>query len=200
MKKLLMSLIVLMLIMQVHAQLPRVIILATGGTIAGAGASAERAGYTAGKIPIDDLIGTIPAVKKIANISGEQVASVGSQDITIAIWEKLAVRINQIFANNEADAVVITHGTDTQEETSYFLDLTVHYKNAVVITGSMRPATGISADGPKNLYDAVTVAANPSSRGRGVLVCFNESIYDGRDVTKISTTKLNAFASPNTGP
>src|SRR3982751_5502225 len=188
MKRFIQLLILIIITSGLFAQgnLPRVIILATGGTIAGAGASSDRAGYTAGKIPIDDLIGTIPSVKKIADISGEQVASVGSQDMTIDIWKKLAVRINQIFANNEADAVVITHGTDTQEETSYFLDLTVHYKNAVVITGSMRPATGISADGPKNLYDAVTVAANPSSRGRGVLVCFNESIYDGRDVTKIS--------------
>src|SRR3954454_24834437 len=179
MKKILSFLTGLLIIIQLQAQqLPRVIILATGGTIAGAGASAERAGYTAGKIPIDDLIGTIPAVKKIADISGEQVASVGSQDMTIDIWKKLAVRINQIFANNEADAVVITHGTDTQEETAYFLDLTVPYKNAVVITGSMRPATGISADGPKNLYDAVAVAASSSSKGKGVLVCFNESIYD----------------------
>jgi L-asparaginase len=181
------------------ASLPRVKILATGGTIAGAGVSSERAGYKAGALPIDELLSAVPQIHKIARVTGEQIASVGSQDISIAIWQKLAVRINEIFAKDEADAVVITHGTDTQEETSYFLDLTVHYKNAVVITGSMRPATGISADGPKNLYDAVTVAANASSKGRGVLVCFNEGIFDGRDVVKISTTKLNAFASPNTG-
>jgi L-asparaginase len=180
--------------------LPRVKILATGGTIAGAGNAADRAGYKAGALPIDELLNAVPQIHKIARVTGEQIASVGSQDITVAIWQKLAVRINEIFEKNEADAVVITHGTDTQEETSYFLDLTVHYKNAVVITGSMRPATGISADGPKNLYDAVTVAANPLSKARGVLVCFNEGIYDGRDVVKISTTKLNAFASPNTGP
>lgn len=201
MKKLISFSILLLLVASGMAQtLPRVIILATGGTIAGAGASSDRAGYTAGKIPIDDLIGSIPSVKKVANISGEQISSVGSQDMSIDIWKKLAVRINEIFSKNEADAVVITHGTDTQEETSYFLDLAVPYKNAVVITGSMRPATGISADGPKNLYDAVTVAANPASKGKGVLVCFNEGIYDGRDVIKISTTKLNAFASLNTGP
>ncbi len=181
------------------ASLPRVKILATGGTIAGAGNAADRAGYKAGALPIDELLSAVPQIHKIARVTGEQIASVGSQDISIAIWQKLAVRINEIFAKDEADAVVITHGTDTQEETSYFLDLTVHYKNAVVITGSMRPATGISADGPKNLYDAVTVAANASSKGRGVLVCFNEGIFDGRDVVKISTTKLNAFASPNTG-
>src|SRR5437868_7083754 len=133
MKKLLTILALLIFTAQVQAQqLPRIIILATGGTIAGAGASADRAGYTAGKIPIDDLIGTIPSVKKIASITGEQVASVGSQDMTIDVWKKLAVRINQIFANNEADAVVITHGTDTQEETGYFLDLVIKSEKPVV--------------------------------------------------------------------
>jgi L-asparaginase len=200
MKKLLTVLTFLILVAQVHAQLPRVIILATGGTIAGAGAASDRAGYTAGKIPIDDLIGSIPTVKKVANISGEQIASVGSQDMTIEIWKKLAIRINEIFKNNEADGIVITHGTDTQEETAYFLDLVITSDKPVVLTGSMRPATAISADGPKNLYDAITIAANPKSKGRGVLVSFNEGIFDARDVMKLSTTKTNAFGSPNTGP
>src|SRR3954451_14475323 len=108
MKKILSFLTGLLIIIQLQAQqLPRVIILATGGTIAGAGASAERAGYTAGKIPIDNLIGGIPAVKKIANISGEQIASIGSQDMTIDVWKNLAVRINEIVKNNEADGIVI---------------------------------------------------------------------------------------------
>jgi len=200
MKKLVSLLAFVIIIAQVNAQLPRVIILATGGTIAGAGASADRAGYTAGKIPIDDLIGTIPAVKKIATITGEQVASVGSQDMTIEVWKKLAVRINEIAKNKEAEGIVITHGTDTQEETAYFLDLALTTDIPVVLTGSMRPATAISADGPKNLYDAITIAINPKSKGRGVLVSFNEGIFDARDVMKLSTTKTNAFGSPNTGP
>jgi L-asparaginase len=200
MKKIISFLLLAGLTIQIQAQLPRVIILATGGTIAGAGAASDRAGYTAGKIPVDDLIGSIPTVKKIANISGEQIASVGSQDMTIDIWKKLAVRINQIFKNNEADGIVITHGTDTQEETGYFLDLVVASEKPVVLTGSMRPATAISADGPKNLYDAITVAINPKSKGRGVLISFNEGIYDAREVMKMSTTKTNAFGSPNTGP
>ncbi|HMC97993.1 MAG TPA: asparaginase domain-containing protein, partial [Flavobacteriales bacterium] len=104
---------------------PRIIILGTGGTIAGAGTSASRAGYTAGKIPIEDLIGGIPAIKDYADVSGEQISSVGSQDMTIAIWQKLDARINEIAAKNEADGIVITHGTDTQEETAFFLNLTV---------------------------------------------------------------------------
>jgi L-asparaginase len=201
MKKIVSILMLLIVISQVEAQkLPRIIILATGGTIAGAGTSSDRAGYTAGKIPIEDLIGTIPTVKKIADITGEQIASVGSQDMTIDIWKKLAIRINEIEKNNDADGIVITHGTDTQEETAYFLDLVLTGDKPVVLTGSMRASTAISADGPKNLYDAITIAANPKSKGRGVLVSFNEGIYDARDVMKLSTTKTNAFGSPNTGP
>lgn len=182
------------------AQKPRVIILATGGTIAGEGASADRAAYTAGKVPIASLLKAVPGIEKIAAITGEQVANVGSQDMTIDIWMKLNKRINEIYANNEAEGIVITHGTDTQEETAYFLNLTVRSDKPVVLTGSMRPSTAISADGPKNLFDAVTVAASPKSAGRGVLVVFNESIFDGRDVSKGNTTKVDAFYSPNLGP
>jgi len=199
MKRILSLLTILVLVLQVNAQLPKVIILATGGTIAGAGAASDRAGYEAGKIPIDQLIGAIPTVKKIADISGEQISSVGSQDMTIDIWKKLAVRINEIIAKKQADAIVVTHGTDTQEETAYFLDLVVPSSMPVVLTGSMRPSTAISADGPKNLYDAITVAIDPKSKGRGVLVSFNEGIFDGREVMKMSTTFTNAFGSPNTG-
>jgi L-asparaginase len=180
--------------------LPRVIILATGGTIAGQGASSDRAFYEPGKIPIDDLIGVIPSIKKVANITGEQISSIGSEDMTIEIWKKLAVRCNEIFDKNQADGIVITHGTDTQEETAYFLQLVMKSNKPVVLTGSMRPATAISADGPKNLFDAITVAASPKSQGKGVMLCFNESIYHPRDVMKISTTKVNGFYSPNTGP
>jgi len=199
MKKILSILAFFILVAQVNAQLPRVIILATGGTIAGVGASSDRAGYEAGKIPVDQLVGAIPTVKKIATINGEQISSVGSQDMTIDIWKKLAVRINEIIAKKEADGIVVTHGTDTQEETAYFLDLVVPSTMPVVLTGSMRPSTAISADGPKNLYDAITVAIDPKSKGRGVLVSFNEGIFDGREVMKMSTTFTNAFGSPNTG-
>lgn len=181
--------------------LPRVIILGTGGTIAGSGASASRAGYTAGKIPVEDLIGGIPAIKEYATVSGEQISSVGSQDMTIEIWRKLDTRINEIITNKEAEGIVITHGTDTQEETAYFLNLTVRSSEIpVVLTGSMRPATGMSADGPKNLFDAILVAADPKSRGRGVLALFNENILDGRDMIKVNTTKVEAFSALNTGP
>src|SRR6188768_4097697 len=159
MKKLILLLTVALFISQAYADLPRVKILATGGTIAGAGTSSERAGYKAGALPIDDLLNAVPEIHKIAVVTGEQISSVGSQDMSIEIWLKLNKRINEIFAKNEADGIVITHGTDTQEETAFFLNLTVRSDKPVVLTGSMRAATAISADGPKNLYDAVVVAA-----------------------------------------
>jgi L-asparaginase len=201
MKRIMLAVIICIMPVVIWAQKkPRVIILATGGTIAGSGASADRAAYTAGKLPVNDLIGMIPTVKDIADISGEQISSVGSQDMTVDIWLKLYKRISEIFKNNEADGIVITHGTDTQEETAYFLDLTVASDKPVVLTGSMRPATAISADGPKNLYDAIVVAADPQSKGKGVMVSFDERIFDGRDVVKLNTTNVDAFGAPNTGP
>jgi len=201
MKNILLFLVFSFWIYQAQSQnLPRVIILATGGTIAGQGSSVDRAGYTPGTLNIEDLLSNIPSVNKIASIKGEQIASVGSYDMTIEIWMKLAKRINEIFAKNEADGVVITHGTDTQEETAYFLSLTVKSDKPVVLTGSMRPATAISADGPKNLYDAILVASVPQSKGKGVMVSFNETLYDGKNVIKMNTTHVDAFESPNTGP
>jgi L-asparaginase len=179
--------------------LPRIIVLATGGTIAGQQPNADKAGYLAAKIPIADLLKNIPAITAKANVQGEQVASIGSYDMSVDIWLKLSRRINEIFANNEADAVVITHGTDTQEETAYFLSLTVPANKPVVLTGSMRPATAMSSDGAKNLYDAILVAANSNSKGKGVLLCFNEAIYDAKNVVKTNTTSVNAFSSPNSG-
>lgn len=200
MKKIPLLITLLATTISLYAQKPRVIILATGGTIAGQGASPERAGYTSGQLSVKDLLSAVPGAEKLADVKGEQISNVGSQDMSVDIWLKLNKRINEIFSKNEADGIVITHGTDTQEETAYFLDLTVRSDKPVVLTGSMRPATAISADGPKNLYDAIAVAASPLSRGRGVIDAFSESIYDGRDVVKINTTNVEAFAAPNAGP
>ncbi len=200
MKNLFTLLLSVLLVTGIYAQKPRIKILATGGTIAGQGASADRSAYTAGQLPIKDLIAAVPGIDKVAEISGEQISNVGSQDMTVDIWIKLNKRINEIYKNNEADGIVITHGTDTQEETAYFLSLTVRYDKPVIITGSMRPATAISADGPKNLYDAVTLAASKQAAHSGVLLVFNEYIFTGRSAVKTSTTHLNAFTAPNNGP
>ena len=179
--------------------LPRIIILATGGTIAGQQPDTDKAGYVPGKVKIEELLKSLPSLAQKASVQGEQIASIGSYDMSVAIWIKLARRINEIFARNEADGIVITHGTDTQEETAYFLQLTVQSDKPVVLTGSMRPGTAMSADGPKNLYDAILVASDSGSKGKGVMVCFNESIYDAKNVVKTNTTAVNAFTSPNTG-
>jgi L-asparaginase len=179
---------------------PRIIILATGGTIAGSGESATKAAYTAGKVPIDDLLSAVPQIHNYGKITGEQIASIGSQDMNVVTWLKLSNRINQIFKENLADAVVVTHGTDTQEETAYFLDLTIMSDKPVVIVGAMRPSTAMSQDGNRNLLDAVMVAASPKSQGKGVVVAMNEKIFDSRDVTKSSSTNLETFLSRNYGP
>lgn len=181
-------------------KLPRVIILATGGTIAGKGSSPDRAAYESGKILIKDLLVAIPSINKLVDVQGEQIANVTSSNVTIEIWMTLLKRIDEIFTRNEADGIVITHGTDTQEETAYFLSLTIRSAKPVVLTGSMRPSSAISADGPKNLYDAILVAAAPQSKGKGVIQSFNEMIYDAKNVTKINTINVNAFSAPNSGP
>lgn len=201
MKNLLSFLICLFVLIQVKAaDLPRVKILATGGTIAGAGAAADKAGYKAGALPIDELLNAVPQIHKLATVTGEQISSIGSQDMSIEVWLKLNKRINEIFEKNEADAIVITHGTDTKEETAFFLNLTLRSDKPVVLTGSMRAATAISADGPKNLYDAVAVASSPASKGRGPMVVFSENIFDARDIVKTNSTHMEPFTAPNAGP
>lgn len=180
--------------------LPRIIILATGGTIAGSGESATKAAYTAGKVPIDDLLNAVPQIHQIAKISGEQIAQIGSQDMNVQTWLKLSDRINEIFEKNLADGVVVTHGTDTLEETAYFLELTIKSNKPVVIVGAMRPSTAMSQDGNRNLLDAVMVAASPNSKEVGVVTAMNEEIYSARDVTKTSTTNMATFKTRNFGP
>jgi len=179
--------------------LPRVMILATGGTIAGSAASATQAGYTSGRVTVDAMIGAVPGLTGIARVHGEQVANVGSQDITFTIMIDLAKRINALLCTDEVDGVVVTHGTDTMEETAHFLNLTIKSKKPVVLTGAMRPSTAISADGPLNLYNAVAVAADPGAAGRGTLVVMNDRIHGAHSLTKTNTTSVETFISPING-
>jgi len=178
---------------------PNILILATGGTIAGAAATGTQSGYTSGAVGIDTMINAVPGIKDLANLKGEQIANVGSQDMTFEILLKLAKTINEAAKSPGVDGFVITHGTDTLEESAFFLNLTVKTDKPVVMVGSMRPSTAVSADGPLNLYNAVGVAADPQAKGRGVLVLMNDWIHGAHSLTKTSTTSIQTFMSPIRG-
>jgi L-asparaginase len=180
-------------------KLPNIVVLATGGTIAGAAASDVQAGYTSGQVGVDQLLAAVPQAKKLAVLRGEQISNIGSQDMNDEVWFKLARRINQLLATPDVDGIVITHGTDTIEETAYFLNLVVKSKKPVVLTAAMRPSTALSADGPLNFYNAVGVAADKQAAGRGVMVVVNDWIHGASSLTKTSTTAVQTFLSPLTG-
>ncbi|MGX4643943.1 type II asparaginase [Massilia sp. SYSU DXS3249] len=185
---------------QAAAKLPNVSILATGGTIAGTGAtSTTTVGYTAATVGVQALIQAVPEMTKVANVSGEQVFQIASENMGNEQWLTLAKRVNTLLAQANVDGIVITHGTDTLEETAYFLNLVVKSKKPVVVVGSMRPSTALSADGPINLYNAVMLAGSPDAAGRGVLVAMNDQIHGARDVTKANTTTTDTFRAAELG-
>lgn len=179
---------------------PVIYMLATGGTIAGrANSPLQTAGYRAGELSVADLLASVPGLSNIADIKGEQICNVASPFLTVDIWLLLARRTNELLASPEVSGIVITHGTDSLEETAYFLSLVVKSSKPVVIVGSMRPATSLSPDGPLNLVDAVHVAASPEARGQGVLVVMNDEIYTARDVSKTHVSQLHTFRSHDLG-
>ena len=174
-----------------------VVILATGGTIAGAGADVTNsATYQAAKVPVDKLILGVPQLKDVANVRGEQVFQIASESFKNDNLVILGKRVAALSKQDDVDGIVITHGTDTAEETAYFLNLVVHTEKPIVVVASMRPGTAMSADGMLNLYNAVTVAGSADARRNGVLVVMNDEIDSGRDVTKAVNVKLEAFRSP----
>lgn len=179
---------------------PNIHILATGGTIAGTGSSATTSQYTAGQVAIGTLLDAVPQIKDIANVTGEQIVSIGSQDMNDQVWLTLANRINELLASPECDGIVVTHGTDTMEETAYFLNLTVHSDKSVVLTGAMRPSTAMSADGPLNLYNSVVTAASKDSYGRGVMIVMNGLILGAHSTQKMNTVDVQTFQAPDAGP
>jgi L-asparaginase len=176
-------------------------ILATGGTIAGQGSSStDLSNYKPGSISGEQLVKAVPQIATIADIKVEQIANVNSSDLTIEHWLMLAKRIHNIIADDPRVAgFVITHGTNTLEETAYFLNLTVRSDKPVVLVGAMRPATAMSADGPLNLLNAVRTVLAPESRGKGALVVLNDEINSARDVTKTNTLRVETFRSPELG-
>lgn len=174
------------------APLPRVHVLATGGTISNLGGDRRRTGT--------ELVDGVPQIREIADVTVEQVANVASGALTHDLWRTLAARIRELQHGGAPPAgVVVTQGTDTMEETAYFLSLTVGNCTPVVVTGAMRQANAVGADGPANLLNAVRVAIAPAARGRGTMVLMNDEIFAARDVTKSNTTRINAFTAPDAG-
>jgi len=179
---------------------PRIALIGTGGTIAGAGTAPEAAAsaaYRSAVVSASDLLAAVPGLQRLARLQAEQLLQIDSADFTDDKLLRLAHRVAALCARDDVDGVVVTHGTDTMEESAYFLHLTVNSAKPIVLTGAMRPGTAPAADGPANLLHAVAVAAHPSSAGRGVLVVMNEEVHSARDVTKVHSMRLDAFASPH---
>ena len=171
----------------------QIYILATGGTISAQGDEGKTLGYTNGVFKVDSLIKSIKGVNNIAKVDGEQIFNIASEDMSIGKLLILAKRINELSKLDNIDGFVITQGTDTLEESAFFLNLVVKTSKPVIVTGAMRPATSNSPDGPNNLYDAIVVASSKDSVGKGVLVVFADYIINARDVQKIDTFRPQAF-------
>lgn len=179
-------------------KLRRVVVLGTGGTIAGRAANSDdNIGYTAGQVGVSDLLGGIEAPEGVTLVA-EQVAQVDSKDMSFDIWQKLALRCVHWLAQSDVVGLVVTHGTDTLEETAFFLHSVLAPAKPVVLTCAMRPATALAPDGPQNLRDAMAVAA--ADGAHGVTVVCAGTIHSGVDIQKVHTYRLDAFASGDAGP
>jgi len=175
----------------------RIVVLGTGGTIAGRGASAQdNLGYRAGEVAVSELLAGVPVPEGV-DVDAEQVAQIDSKDMDFAVWRALAQRCAHWLAQADVAGLVVTHGTDTMEETAFFLQSVLAPAKPVVLTGAMRPATSAAPDGPQNLADALAVAA--SAQARGVCVVFAGTVHGPRDVQKIHGYRLDAFASGDAG-
>lgn len=178
----------------------KVVIIATGGTIAGSGRPGEAGNYKAGTLPVSDILESIPQIRDLADLEMVTFCSKDSNDITEEDILNLKNLVERYEKDEEIDGIVITHGTDTLEETSFFLNLILNTRKPVVMTGAMRPATATSADGPMNLYQAVALAADERAAEMGVLAVISDSIYSGRDLTKVNSIKTDAFEVGDPGP
>lgn len=179
---------------------PNVALFATGGTIVSSGESAtQMTGYSIKDFRVDDLLKAVPALDEVANLDVTQVANIDSSSMTSRVWGDLARAIEAALSRDDTAGAVVTHGTDTLEETAYFLNLVLKTEKPVVLVGAMRPATALSADGPLNLLNAVRVACDPEARGRGVLVVLNDTVLAAREATKAHPTNVATFRGPDAG-
>lgn len=177
----------------------KLVILGTGGTIAGRASSAlDNVGYTAAQVGIEQLLADIPSLTEGETFITEQLAQIDSKDMSFAVWVQLAQRVNHFLACDDVQGIVITHGTDTLEETAYFLHAVCRPAKPVVLACAMRPATALTSDGPQNFLDALAVARHVGARGV-VAVCAG-TIHSALDVQKVHSYKLDAFSSGDAGP
>ncbi|MBB3033339.1 asparaginase [Alteriqipengyuania lutimaris] len=172
---------------------PRILVLATGGTIAGQAGDATRADYRPGQIGIADYLAQADALGIAARYTGRQIANIGSEDIDESVWSRLHSEIERALSDDGVDAIVVTHGTDTAEETAFLLDLTLPSTKPVVLVGAMRPADAVGYDGMRNFANAVRVAGDPDAAGRGVLVVMGDRVHSALDVRKAQTRATEAF-------
>lgn len=177
--------------------LPTVVVLSTGGTIAST-RSEEEGGYTS-SLPGEQLLASVPGLERVARVEVRNVANVGSTNMTPALWLEVSRRANEALLRPEVAGVLVTHGTDTMEETAYFLDLTVTGEKPVILVGAMRAASEPDADGPRNLLDAARVAVSDEARGKGALVVLNGEIHAAREVTKTHSLAVETFGTPEFG-
>ncbi|MBQ0081054.1 MAG: type II asparaginase [Alistipes sp.] len=171
-----------------NGSLAKVHIIATGGTIAG---SSTDIGYDAGKVSIENILQAVPELTRYAELDYEQFCNIGSQDMSECIWLSLAKRVNQVLESEKYDAVLITHGTDTMEETAFFLNLTIHNPKPVILVGSMRPSDAKDADGPSNLLKAVQTIVKPDAVRKEVMCCLGGKIYEAGAAFKNDTHSLD---------
>lgn len=181
------------------SHLPKIHLITTGGTIAGQAIASDVSRYQAGTLTGQALLAAIPQVADLAQIETTALCAIDSKDMTPVIWLELARQVKLLLANNEVDGIVITHGTDTLEETAFFLHLVIQHSKPVVLTAAMRPADALSADGPRNLYQAIQLASDENAWHRGVMVVMNDAIHTARHIAKRRTTGVDAFSSGEYG-
>lgn len=178
----------------------RILVLGTGGTIAGAGSNATGAAYRPGGLALEVLVGHLAALGLDAELVSQEIARIGSQDIGFAEWSALHAACTEALADPAIAGVIITHGTDTAEETGFLLDLTLATTKPVVLVGAMRPADAVGADGMRNFANAVKVASDPAAAGRGVMLVMGDAVFAARDARKAATSAIDAFRSFPRGP
>lgn len=181
--------------------LPNIVLIATGGTIAGQASHPEHlSAYKSGQRSAHQLLDAVPHIKQLAQVEVENFSRIDSKDATPIFWQDLGRFVQKILNRHYVCGVAITHGTDTLEETAYYLNLTLKTSKPVVLTAAMRAANALSADGPINLFHSIKLAAHAPAGGLGALVCINQQIHSAREVSKTNTMHLDSFSSPNSGP